>query len=179
SARTISSGPAPTAASAPWSRISTDSGIIIRRGIDRGLAHDPEKWEPVFGQDHAQELVPDRHKVEQGRRQREAGKADKHDRDHGVPNKGHIAPQRRHHILSFHHDLMLPMSRLQDNANVPARNHPAHNFYVKYWVQCSISLHSCHDRVCAEHWRALRDSNSCYRRGRAPLLSTAVDRGLR
>jgi hypothetical protein len=50
-------------------------------------------------------LVPQRQQIEQGRRQREAYKADEHNRDHGVPNEGHVAPQRRHHVLAFHHGL--------------------------------------------------------------------------
>jgi len=44
-----------------------------------------------------------RQQVEQGRRHREAGKADKHDRDHGMPDEGRVAAQRRHHILAVHH----------------------------------------------------------------------------
>jgi hypothetical protein len=51
--------------------------------------------------------MPDRQQVEQGRRHGETGKADEHDRDHGVPDEGHVAPQRRHYILSFHHGLTL------------------------------------------------------------------------
>ena len=52
-------------------------------------------------------LVPDRQQIEQGRRHREAGEADEHDGDHGVPDEVHVAPQRRHHILAFHHGLTL------------------------------------------------------------------------
>jgi hypothetical protein len=52
--------------------------------------------------------VPDRQKVEQRSSDREAGKADEHNDDNGVPDKGHVAPQRRHHILAFHHGLTLP-----------------------------------------------------------------------
>jgi len=81
-------------------------GINIRRGRDP--AHDPDKWEPVFGQDHAQsKLVANRRQVEHGRSHREARESNKDDRDHGVANEGHVAPQRCHYILSFHHCLML------------------------------------------------------------------------
>jgi hypothetical protein len=30
------------------------SASIRGQGFDDGLKHDPEKWEPVFGKDHAQ-----------------------------------------------------------------------------------------------------------------------------
>ena len=60
--------------------------------------------------------VVDRQQIEQSRRHREAGEADEHHRDHGVPDEGHVAPQLRHHILAFHHGLMLPRrASLQDN----------------------------------------------------------------
>ncbi len=57
-------------------------------------------------------VVPDRQEVEQGRRHRDAGKADEHDGDHGVPDEVHVAPQLRNHILAFHHGLTLPRRAL-------------------------------------------------------------------
>ena len=52
-------------------------------------------------------VVPDRQKVEQGRRHREAGKADEHHSDYGVYDEVRVAPQLRHHILAFHYGLTL------------------------------------------------------------------------
>jgi hypothetical protein len=108
------------------------SGMLIRH------ARDPEKWEPVFGTDHAPKtmrdgLMPDRQQVEQGRCQSEAGKADEDDRDHRVADKGDVSPQRRHNILGFHHGLTLVKeSSLQGITVVCPRNHPAYKSYIKF-----------------------------------------------
>lgn len=54
--------------------------------------------EDFNGQRHqyppAPPLMPDRQQIEQGRGHRKRGETDEHHRDHGVPNKGHVAPQR-------------------------------------------------------------------------------------
>jgi lysine 2,3-aminomutase len=41
----------------------------------------------------AHRLVPNRQEIEQSGRHRERGEANKHHRDHGVPDKGHVAPE--------------------------------------------------------------------------------------
>jgi hypothetical protein len=86
---------------------------MIPKSLPSGLTRG---WEPVFGSGHAQMkkrmigLMPDRHQVEQRRRHGKAGKADEHDGDHGVPDKGYVAPQGRHYIFAFHHGLTLLVS---------------------------------------------------------------------
>jgi hypothetical protein len=52
------------------------------------------------------------------------------------------------------------MSCPQHNAYVTAGNHPANNFYVKLWVQRSISVHGSHDRLCAAKWHTGRNKTS-------------------
>jgi putative ABC transport system substrate-binding protein len=89
--------------------------------------------------------MPDRHQIEQRGRDREAGEADKHNGDHGVPNEGNVATQGGYNIFACHHGLTLRKRSPQDYGFVPASNHPANNFYVKFWVRCSISAHTCHD----------------------------------
>jgi hypothetical protein len=112
--------------------------------------------------------MPDRQQVEQGRRQSKAGKADEDDRDHRVADKGNVSPQRRHNILGFHHGLtLLKESSPQGITIVCPRNHPAYKSYIKFWVHCSNISHDSHDGACAAEWRALGDSNPCYRRERA------------
>jgi len=83
-----------------------DGGINIRRSRNQPL--DPEKWDQVFGLDHAQtKLVVDGRQVEHSRSHREAREANKDYGDHGVTHEGYVAPQRSNYILSFHHCLML------------------------------------------------------------------------
>jgi hypothetical protein len=53
-------------------------------------------------------MVPDRQQIEQGRRHREAGEADEHHGDHGVPDEVHVTPQGRYDIFVFHQGLTLP-----------------------------------------------------------------------
>jgi hypothetical protein len=38
----------------PQADVACGAGIPQLADGDRDLAHDPEKWEPVFGKDHAQ-----------------------------------------------------------------------------------------------------------------------------
>jgi hypothetical protein len=49
--------------------------------------------------------VADREQVEKRGRKRKARKTDEHHRNHGVPNKYHVAPERRADILRFDHGL--------------------------------------------------------------------------
>ena len=99
-------------------------------------------------------LMPDRQQVEQSRSQCEAGKADKDDRDHGIADERHIAPQGRHYIPGFHHGLTLQKeSSPQGITFVCPRNHPAYKSYIKIWVHCSNIPHGSHERTCAAEWR--------------------------
>ncbi len=51
--------------------------------------------------------MPNRQQVEQRRRDCEAREPDEHHSDHDVPNKGHVTPERCHHILAVDHRLTL------------------------------------------------------------------------
>src|SRR5262249_38696258 len=99
---TLSASNQAVARNLSW-RISTDGGINIRR-----------------------QLLPNRHQIEEGRRHCKRCKADEHDRDHGMPNEGHVASKRGHHVLTIDHCLTLPREPLQ-RIVYPLRNHPAHN----------------------------------------------------
>jgi hypothetical protein len=76
-------------------------------------------------------LVADPQQVEEGRGHRKARKAYEHDRYHGVPDKGHVAPQRRHYVLAIDQGLTLPQELLQDIEVYLLGDHPAYNLYVK------------------------------------------------
>jgi hypothetical protein len=89
--------------------------------------------------------VADPQQVEEGRRYRKARKAYEHDRDHGVPDKGHVAPQRRHYVLAIDQSLTLPQEPLQDSGVYLLGDHPAHNLYVKKCVSSATSSHGCHE----------------------------------
>jgi hypothetical protein len=59
-------------------------------------------------------LLSQRHQIEQSRKDREAGKADKNQRNHDVPDEGRVAPKRRDDVSAFRHDLRLLRSGHQD-----------------------------------------------------------------
>ena len=91
--------------------------------------------------------MSDRYQIEQGGRDGQTRESDKYDSDDGVPHERYVAPQGCYHILAVHHGLVLPMRALfQGTVIVPAKNHPAHNFYVKLYVKCDVSSHGSHDR---------------------------------
>ena len=103
-----------------------------------------------------------RPQVEQGRRQREAGEADEHDRDHGVPDEGHVAPQRRHHVFAFDHGLTLPGS-CPDTHNIahPAAG-PFHNFCVN--TAFAAACARMRRMSAPQNGAPCGNSNPCYRR---------------
>src|SRR5689334_21353425 len=45
-------------ASPIWCAMAQATGSFTRRGSTGCEEHDPEKWKPVFGKDHAQNLAP-------------------------------------------------------------------------------------------------------------------------
>lgn len=73
-------------------------GYAARTGVNGGahylvddFAGGRHRYPPAPGE-AGTELVADRQQVEQRRRHREAGEADEHHGDHGVPHEGYVAP---------------------------------------------------------------------------------------
>src|SRR6185369_7421399 len=106
SARAISRSLPPTA-SKFWCTTTKGGSTHIRPAAEARAAD----VEMFFG---ATRLVPDRHQVEQGRRDGQAAEANEDDSDHCILNERHVAPQRRYHIVSVDHGLCL-MTRLSQS----------------------------------------------------------------
>ena len=122
---------------------------------------------------NAQRSMTDRDQVEKGCRDSETGKANEHDGNHGIPNERDIAPQGGNDCLAVHHHDLMLHQRAGGHAapNLGTTNRPANIFCVKLRGISDASAHACHDgrggrRGCCD-WRALGDSNPCYRRERA------------
>lgn len=81
--------------------------------------------------------------VEQGSRNRQAGKADKDDRNHRMPDENDVAAKGLADmlVLDHGHDLTLQgESCSQDAQVILAMNHKPHNLYVK---KCVKKCRSC------------------------------------
>ncbi len=75
----------------------------ISRAGSNGSAH--FLIEDFNGRRHAYPPMRSAHRqqIEHGCSDREAGEADKHDRNDGVPDEGRVAPQGSHHVFAVYH----------------------------------------------------------------------------
>lgn len=86
--------------------------------------------------------MSDRHQIKERRGYRKRRETDEHDRDNGMPNEGHVASQRRYHVLAVDHCLTFPEEPAAGQRTLyPLRNHPARNLYVKKSVKCAATSH--------------------------------------
>lgn len=95
--------------------------------------------------------------IEQGRGHRKAREPDENDRDHGVPDEYHIAPEGRADVFAFDHGLKLRGRELvTGQATLSAMNHPAHILYVKNCVRSATAAHGSHEFGAKKQPGALR-----------------------